>query len=81
MRKYLEGHIGDLILLTAFLAALITFGVVFAITHQESTLLGGIVMGALTSLGTYMQKRAAGVAQTTTTNVANIEKIETPPSE
>jgi ABC-type Fe3+-siderophore transport system permease subunit len=73
MRRYLDGHIGELILLAAFLAALITFGIVYALTKQESTLLGGIVMGALTSLGTYMQKRAS-----TTTNVdtANIDKIE-----
>lgn len=66
---YLEGHVGDLILLTAFLASLTAF-VVLLLKGHESQILGSIALASLASLGTNMTKRPA--PQTT---VENVEKI------
>jgi hypothetical protein len=77
---YLEGHIGDLILLSGFTIAVLAFVVVFFVTKTESTLLGTLAATMGGALATYMQKRATA---TSTTNIdsANINKIDTAPSE
>jgi hypothetical protein len=80
MRRYLDGHIGDLILLTAFTISVAAFVLVFLVTKTESTLLGGLAAAMGGALGAYMQKRAQS---STTTNIdsASINKIETAPAE
>lgn len=57
MGRWYDGHVGELILATVFVLSLTGFTLVYLIKGDESQLLGGVSLAALSSLATYMQKR------------------------
>lgn len=75
MKRYLDGHVGELILLCAFLVSLVSFTVIYAVKGVESQLLGGVTLAALSSLATYMQKRGTQL----TTNVETARDVVSNP--
>lgn len=79
MNKYLQGHVGELILFFGFALSVVAFVLVFLITKTESTLLGTLAASMGGGLTAYMQRRAQS---TSTTNIdsSTIEQIDTAPA-
>jgi hypothetical protein len=65
MKHYLDGHIGDLILWSFCVLALVAFTLTVMTGHSDQTL-GNILMGALGALSGYMTKQISTRGQSTT---------------
>lgn len=76
MNKWLDGHVGDLILWSVFVLCLTAHLIAVLVGKPDQTL-AGAVLGSMGALGAYMQKRAT-TSTTTNVDTANIARMEAP---
>jgi uncharacterized membrane protein required for colicin V production len=72
IRGYLDGHIGDLILWSFAVAALLAY-VITVMAGKADQTLGNVLMAAVGALGAFMQKRYPPAPQTTNVETANVK--------